>query len=433
MWQVFLQLFLISVNAVFACAEIAIISINDKKLAKMAASGDKRASRLLYLTGQPARFLSVIQVGITFAGFLGSAFAADNFASRLTASLVESGINVSASKLHTISVIVITLILSYFTLVLGELVPKRIAMRNAEKIGLAMSGFITFVSKLFAPIVWLLTLSTNSLLRLVRIDPNADDEEVSEEEIRLMVDVGSEKGVIDSQEREFIHNLFDFDDKTAEEIMTHRTKVSVLWIDESIEQWENTITQSVHTIYPVCKDDMDDVIGILNMKDYFRLRNKAREAIIEHCIKSAFFIPESIHINVLFENMKKSRSHFAIVIDEYGGMSGIITMNDLLEELVGDLEDDASAPEDEPPIVQIDSKTWEIRGFASLKVVSEQIGISFPDDDIDTFGGLVFDMLGTIPSIDDKPETEGFGLKIQVLEVNERRLEKALVQLSEKE
>jgi len=237
LWQLVLQIFLILINAVFACAEIAVISMNDTKLSKLAATGDNRALKLTMLTSQPARFLSTIQVGITLAGFLASAFAADNFSQRLVNLLVNLGVKIPETTLATISVILITLILSYFTLILGELVPKRLAMRNAEKLALGMSGIIYFVSKVFSPIVSLLTVSTNGILRLLGIDPLAAEEAVTEEEIRMMVDEGSEKGTIDADEKEMIQNVFEFDNKTARDVMTHRTEVSLLWLDESIEQW----------------------------------------------------------------------------------------------------------------------------------------------------------------------------------------------------
>ncbi|HEX3023389.1 MAG TPA: CNNM domain-containing protein, partial [Lachnospiraceae bacterium] len=239
-WQIILQIILIALNAIFACAEIAVISMNDNKLAKLASQGDKRALRLTALTSQPARFLATIQVAITLSGFMGSAFAADNFSDRLVSGLVNMGVTIPESTLNSISVIIITLILSYFTLVFGELVPKRVAMKKAEKLALGMSALVSSISRIFAPIVWLLTTSTNGLLRLLGIDPNEEDEEVTEEEIRMMVDAGSEKGTIDNDEKELIQNVFEFDDLTVEEICTHRTEVSLLWMDESMEQWENT-------------------------------------------------------------------------------------------------------------------------------------------------------------------------------------------------
>lgn len=425
--KLLLQLFLIVVNALFAGAEIAVISMNDNKMAKLATEGDKRAVRLAKLTDQPARFLATIQVGITLAGFLGSAFAADNFSDKIVNWLLNTGVRIPAATLNTISVIFITLLLSYFTLVLGELVPKRIAMKNAEKLALAMSGLIYAISRIFAPIVSLLTASTNGMLRLLGIDPLAVDEQITEEEIRMMVDEGSKKGAINHSEKEMIQNVFEFDDKTAEEVMTHRTEVSLLWLDESDEQWEKTIIESRHTHYPICDENTDDIIGVLNTKDYFRLKDKSRENVMKHAVKPPYFVPESVRTDVLFRNMKQSRNHFAIVLDEYGGMSGIITIKDLLEQIVGDFDDDIPPEEPSLLIERVDSHTWKINGLTSLKSVSESLNVNLPEDEYETFSGFVFGMLGYIPEDGSTPEVEGYGLNIKVLQIKEHQLEKAVV------
>jgi putative hemolysin len=421
-----LQVILISVNAVFASAEIAVISMNDNRMAKMAAEGDKRAIKLSKLTLQPSQFLSIIQVGITLAGFFGSAFAADNFASKLTAFLIGTGVDIPASTLNTISVIVITLILSYFTLVFGELVPKRFAMKNAEKMALFMAGMLYLISKVFKPLVWFLTASTNGILRLIGIDPNSEDEEVTEEDIRMMVDVGSEKGSINVNEKEMIQNIFEFDNKTAEEVMTHRTEVNILWLDETDEEWEQKIIESRHSRYPLCDGSADNVIGVLNVKDYFRLKDKSRENIMDKAIKPAYYVPETVRTDVMFQNMKKTRNHFAVVFDEYGGMSGVITMDDLIEQIVGSFDDDYLTPED-PTIEKIDEDTWKIKGSAYLDDVSKQLGIPLPDEDFDTFGGLVFGVLGIIPEDGSTMEMDEYGLKIKITEIKGRRLETAIV------
>ena len=432
LWPLILQFILILINALFAGAEIAVISMNDNKLAKLTAMGDKRAMRLSELTAQPARFLSTIQVGITLAGFLASAFAANNFSGMIVDWLVKSGVTISPAKLDTISVVTITLILSYFTLVLGELVPKRIAMRKAEQLALAMSGLIYFIAKLFAPVVWLLTVSTNGILRLLGIDPHADDEVITEEEIRMMVDAGSEKGAISHNEKDMIQNIFEFNDKDAEDIMTHRMEVSVLWMDESDEQWDSTITESKHSIYPVCDGSTDNIIGVLKAKEYFRIKDRTREKVLETAVKPAWFVPETVRADVLFRNMKDSRNHFAIVLDEYGGMNGIITMNDLLEEIVGELDDDDSIPEEPPLIERIDSQTWKIQGTAPLDMVSVQLGIVLPENEYDTFGGLIFGLLGTVPDDGSTPELEEYGMNIKVTEIKNHRLETAVVYLEAK-
>jgi putative hemolysin len=426
-----LQILLISLNAVFACAEIAVISMNDNKMAKMAAAGDRRAIRLARLTSQPARFLATIQVAITLSGFLGSAFAADNFSDRLVAWLLRIGVAIPEKTLDTLAVVLITVILSFFTLVFGELVPKRVAMRKAEKLALSMSAFIDLIARLFAPIVWLLTASTNGILRLLGIDPNAEDDEVSEEEIRMMVDVSSEKGGIDQEEKEFIQNVFEFDDLTAGDIATHRTEVSLLWMDESMAQWEETIHDSRHSLYPVCNESVDDVVGVLNAKDYFRLHDKSRDSVLRTAVRAAYFVPESVKADVLFRNMKYTRNRMAVVLDEYGGVSGIVTMNDLVEQLVGKFDDEDETPEDVPDIERIDSKTWKIRGSALLEEVSAALGVQLPDEEYDTFGGLIFGAHGVIPEDGSNFEIETDGLVIKVIEISDHRIQKALVCLKE--
>lgn len=422
-----MQLILLICNAVFACAEIAVISLNDNRLAKLAAEGDKRAVRLARLTNQPARFLATIQVVITLSGFLGSAFAAENFSDGIVDRLVGLGVGIPRGTLDTITVTLITLVLSYITLIFGELVPKRVAMRNAEKLSLAISGLMTFISKLFAPIVWLLTVSTNAVLRLLGIDPNEKDEEVSEEEIRMMVDVGSEKGVIDEEEQRMIQNVFEFDDLAVEEFATHRTDMVVLWEDESVEQWNQTIRENRHSLYPVCGETADDVIGILNAKDYFRLEERTRENILREAVRPAYFVPQSIRADVLFRQMKKTRNHFAVVLDEYGGVQGIVTMNDLLEQLVGDLDDDAAMPEEPAEIEQLDEGTWRIQGGAALDDVAEQLGVELPTEEYDTFGGFIFGTYGSVPDDGSQFEIDACGLHIKVVEIAEHRIEQALV------
>ncbi|MEG0571207.1 MAG: hemolysin family protein [Oscillospiraceae bacterium] len=428
LWQILLQILLIALNAVFACAEIAVISMNDNKLARMAAAGDKRAVRLARLTSQPARFLATIQVAITLSGFLGSAFAADNFSDKLVTWLVSLGVSVPVATLDTVSVIVITLILSYFTLVFGELVPKRIAMKKAEALALGMSGLISAISKLFAPLVWLLTASTNGILRLCGIDPNSEDEEVSEEEIRMMVDVGNEKGVIDLVEREMIQNVFEFDGLTVGEFATHRTEIALLWMDETAEEWEKTINESRHTLYPICDETVDHVIGILNIKDYYRLTDRSRENVLLEAVKPAYFVPESVCADVLFAQMKNSHNHFAVVLDEYGGMSGIVTMNDLLEQLVGDL-DDMQSTNPTSNLEQIDELTWRVHGSVSLDEVKEKLNTPLPTHDYDTFGGWVLAQYGFIPEDGTAFELEVGSLHINVTKMKEHRIDEAVLSI----
>lgn len=420
-----LQLVLIALNAVFACAEIAVISMNDTKLAKMAAEGDKRAMRLARLTSQPARFLATIQVAITLSGFLGSAFAAENFAGMLASGLQKLGVPLSAEVLHSVSVVVITLVLSYLTLVFGELVPKQVAMRKAEKLALGMSGLISFISKFCAPLVWLLTVSTNGVLRLMGIDPNAQPEEVSEEEIRMMVDAGNESGTIDNEEREFIQNVFEFDNLPVEEVITHRTDVTFLYLEDSLDIWDQTIAETRFTYYPICKETPDHIVGVLNSKIYFRMKEKTKEAVLEQAVTEAYVVPESLKADVLFRNMKKEHQQIAVVLDEYGGMSGIITIKDLIEELVGDLEDDIPEEETLEQIIQLEDDLWQVEGLALLEELSEVLGMQLESEEYDTLNGLVFHHLGTSPEVDEVVELEG--LHITVTKVQNYQVETALI------
>lgn len=425
---ILLQVVLIFLNAVFACAEIAVISMNDNKLARMAAEGDKRAVRLAQLTSQPARFLATIQVAITLSGFLGSAFAAENFSGILVEALVKTGIPIAPSILDSVSVIFITIVLSYFTLVFGELVPKQIAMRKAEPLALAMSGMISGIAKIFAPLVNMLTMSTNGILRMLGIDPNGDTENVSEEEIRMMVDAGSEKGTIDHEEREFIQNVFEFDDLTAEEILTHRTEVIMLDVEESAEGWKDTIFRTRHTLYPVCQGTADKVIGVMNAKDYFRLDSRDLENVMRQAVSPAYFVPDTIKADVLFRNMKKRKETMAVVLDEYGGVTGILTINDLIEQLVGDLGED----EEEHTVEQLEENVWKISGGIPLEEVSEQLGISLSCEEYDTFSGLIFHHLQSIPEDGTDVEIEFSGLKIRVTEIEDHQVKTAIVQKTEK-
>ncbi len=426
--MILLQLILILLNAVFACAEIAIISINDNKLAKMASEGDKRAIRLEKLTSQPAKFLATIQVAITLSGFLGSAFAAENFSGVLVDFLVDLGVKIPESVLDSIAVVFITIILSYFTLVLGELVPKQIAMRKAEALALGLSSLITGISKVFAPLVSLLTASTNGVLRLLGIDPNAEAEEVSEEEIRMMVDVGSEKGAIDFEEKEFIQNVFEFNDLSAEEVLTHRTDVIMLDLEDSMETWKDIIYNSRHTRYPVCDGTADKIVGILNSKDYFRLEDKSRESVMENAVKPVYFVLDTIKADTLFRNMRKERHMLAVVLDEYGGMSGIITINDLVEQLVGDLGEEA-AEEEIAPIKQLNEDSWMIQGSALLEEMMEVIDVPFDIEEFDTFSGYVLHELESIPEDGAEVELEVERLHISAIKIKNHQVESAVVRV----
>ncbi|MBQ1208514.1 MAG: HlyC/CorC family transporter [Lachnospiraceae bacterium] len=417
---------LIFLNAVFASAEIAVISINEMKLKKMAEQKDKRAIKLTKLTSDSSRFLSTIQIAITLAGLLSSAFAADNFADPLVEWLIGLGITISPSILNTAAVFVITIVLAYFNLVLGELVPKRLAMQKADSMALGMAGMLYGVAKLFSPIVTLLSWSTDLVLKLLGIDPDAEDDKMTEEEILMVLAEGNEQGVIDEHESEIIQNLFEFGDTEAEQICTHRVDVVALDENDSDEEWQEIIYTEKHTYYPIYRDTKDNVTGILDTRDYFRLRDTSRAEIMAQAVRPVYFIPEGLKADTLFQNMRRERKYFAVLLDEYGGMSGIITIHDLLEAIVGDMydEDETDIPE---KIQKISENRWLICGDAELTDLEKTFDIDLPDE-CETFNGLVCDILGTIPEDGSTPVCEKYGLKIFVQTVERHYVEKSIVE-----
>ena len=413
--QILLQLILIALNAVFACAEIAVIQTGKTKLEKLSDEGNKKARRLLKLTDNPAKFLATIQVAITLAGFLGSAFAADNFSVYIVNAL-SGKTPLSDEVIETLSVILITLVLSFITLVFGELVPKRVAMKRSEKIALGISGPVKFISVVFAPLVWLLTVSTNGLLRLMRIDPNESEDEVSEEDILMMADAGSEQGSIDEEENKMIRNIFEFDDITVGEAATHRTEMSVLYLEDSDEEWERTIIQNDIEYFPVCGESIDDVKGILNSNFYLRLSNHSRDHVMKHAVTAPLFVAQVTKTDALFKKMKHDRTYAALVVDEYGGTHGLITMSDLVEQIMGDLEED-----DEKEIVE-SGEGYKISGAAPRESIDELFGIDTGDDDSATVGGFLMEQFQKIPTAGDEITVDGVYIKITKAD-NKRVLE----------
>lgn len=425
--SILLQILLISLNAVFACAEIAVLSLSAARLDKLVEEGNKNAKKLQNLTKVPAKFLSTIQVAITLAGFLGSAFAADHFAGPIVDSLRGTGVYQALGEgvIRTVAVILITILLSFVTLVFGELVPKRVAMRKSEKVALGMAGFLSAVSVIFAPLVWLLTKATNGVLRLLRIDPDEKDEEVTEEGIRMMVDAGSESGAIEEDEKELIQNVFDFNDITAGEIATHRTQMVVLWAEDDLDEWNRTIVGSEHTYYPVCGETIDDILGILNSKIYFRLADKSKESVMENAVFPAYFVPDSMAADDLLRSMKQKSERAAIVVDEFGGTHGLVTVNDLIEKIVGELDNDESIEE----IAEVDENTYRILGSADLSKLEELTGLEL-DSDATTVGGWVTEQFGDLPNPGDSFEYEN--LTVTMSAADERRVHEVIVKINPK-
>ncbi|MDR0683980.1 MAG: hemolysin family protein [Spirochaetaceae bacterium] len=422
--QLLLQMVLIMLNAVFASAEIALISLNEAKLEKRAKDGNKNAKRLLSLTKQPEKFLATIQVGITIAGFLGSAFAADNFSNKLVMFLSRAKLPFTDSALKTISLVLITILLSFVTIVFGELVPKRVAMKKAEHLAYLMSIFILIISKLFYPAVWLLSRTSNAVLFILGIDPNNTGSSVTEEEIRLMVDAGSRQGVIEQNEKEIIQNVFEFDNSSASDFMTHRLDTVILFLRDNDEVWRKTIINNPYNHYPVCGNTADDIVGVLSTRDYLLLNDHTRANVMKNAVHEALFVPESLKADLLFKKMKSGHDSFALVIDEYGGFTGIITMYNLLGAIVGSIDDSVDGA---PLIEKSPAGEWFVNGAAPLDKLAAALDVRLPVDQYDTFAGLVLGILGKVPEDGEQTELEFADLVIKILEVKDHRLERGLV------
>ena len=425
--QLLLQLVLIAVNALFAATEIAVISLNETKVRRMAESGDRKAAKMLRMVTEPTGFLSTIQICITLAGFLGSAFAADNFSDKLVNWLINdcevSG--VSPSALDTISVIIITLVLSYFTLVLGELVPKRIAMKRSESIARAVSGLMIAMTAALRPIIWLLTVSTNGVLRLCGIDPEDNAEEVSEEEIIMMLDEGEEAGSIESGEKELIKNVFSLNDTTAEDVMVHRSQVAFLKRDDARTTLLNEIAESGYSRFPVYGENIDDIVGILYAKTYLTAQSRGERCEMKDFLMPPRFVHASTHINRILLDMQREHAHMAVVVDDYGGVIGIITLEDILEELVGEIWDESDEVIEN--IRERSNGSYDINGSTRLSDMCESVGCSI-DSNADTVGGWVTEMLGGIPESGESFECGG--MHVTVESTDERRVLKVNVNVN---
>ncbi len=428
--QLFLQLLLILLNAFFAATEIAFVSLNENKLKHQSEESDKKAEKMLKMVQEPTGFLSTIQIGITLAGFLGSAFAADSFSDKLVNWMINTlKFNESIRPtLDAVAVIFITLILSYFTLVLGELVPKRIAMKNSEKFARRVCGFINGLATVLKPIVWFMTVSTNGVLRLCGINPKEEEETVSEDDIRLMIDIGEEKGTIDADEKEMIENIFEFSDTAVNEIMIHRTAVTFLDVSSTPEEIMQIIKDSGYSRFPVYEDNLDNIIGILRTREFLMENLKDNTPDLRKLVKPAKFVHESVRADVLFKDMQKTHVHMCIVVDEFGGTMGVITLEDLLEEIVGNIYDE-SDEQNKPDITKLEDNLWRIAGTTQLDDISEtlDIEIDYETEEYKTLGGLVFSEMPSIPDDGSTPEVEAKGLKIKVEKIVDLRVESALV------
>ncbi|WP_252226160.1 hemolysin family protein [Clostridium sp. ZBS2] len=418
--QIILIVILTLVNAFFASAEMAIVSLNKNKIKLLAEDGDKKAIILLKLMDEPTKFLSTIQVGITLAGFFSSASAATGVSQDLARYLSKFNIPYS----NKIALIIVTVIISYITLVFGELFPKRIALKKSEAIAMFSVRPILYVSKITAPFIKLLSASTNILVRLSGLDKDGLDEKVSKEEIRSLVEVGQEHGVINETEKDMINSIFEFDDKLADEVMTPRTDVYLININKPLEEYLDELIEEKYSRVPVYEEDIDNIIGILYMKDFMlEARKYGFENVdIRKILHSPYFVPETKNIDDLFNELKSSKKHMAILIDEYGGFSGIVTIEDLIEEVMGNIDDEYD--EEECYIQKIDGNTFIVNGLMPINDLNDYLNIQLVSEDCDTISGFLINFIGRIPEDIEEKVIEYENVIFKIESVKEKRIEK---------
>ena len=430
-FQIIILILLTLVNAFFAASEMAIVSMDKKKLLTLSEQGDKRAIKVEKLLKEPSKFLSTIQVGITFAGFFTSASAAVGLSHKF-GNFLE---NLSVPFAYRVSFVLITVILAFFSLVFGELVPKRIALQNAEKFALFSVGTINFVYKIMSPFVYLLSLSTNVILKIFSVPTSGVEAKVTLEEIKSIVEVGQEQGIINPTEREMIDGVISFDDVLAEEVMTARTEVFMIDIDEPDKDFE-TLMQMRYSRVPVYEDDIDNIIGILYIKDFFLEAYKVgfKNVNIRSILRPAYFIPERKNINDLFLELKNSRNQMAVLIDEYGGFTGIVTMEDLIEEVMGEIDDEYDKKTN-PAIKKIDDRHFIATGACEIEDVNNACNLKLDEnsEDYDTLGGMLMYLLGYIPNDGEKLTIEDNGVIYNILSIYEHRVKKVRIVLPKEE
>ncbi len=431
-FSIVLLFVLILVNAFFAMSEMAIVSLNDNMIDKLAEEGHKKAKKIKKLTENPSNFLSTIQIGVTLAGFLTSASASTTFANMLTEGILSISTNLEKFEdiISGVSVVVITIIMSYFSLVLGELAPKRMAMQKPEMIAYKVVDILLVVKKVCTPFVKILSLSTNAVVRLFGFDPNADEESVTEEEIRMLVDVGQEKGVIEDHQKEMINNIFEFDDIDVKEIMTHRTDMIAVEDTDSLEKVVKLSIEHGYSRIPVYHEDQDNIIGIIYIKDLLKYVSESlpKTESPSDVMRPAHYVPSSKNCGDLFSELSEKRVQMAVVVDEYGGTAGIVTMEDLVEAIVGNIRDEYDDEEEE--IAVVSENIFTIDGTTYIEEVNELVGEIIPEGDYDTLGGFIISLLGFLPIDGDMNEVTFRNIKFTILNVEERRIGKVRVEIT---
>ena len=425
--QLLVQVVLILINAFFAATEIAVISLNANKLRKLEEDGDKLAPKLLRMVEDSSSFLSTIQIAITLSGFLGAAFAGDAFAEYLTDWLVCLGVGIPASVLNTISLVVVTIILSYFTLIFGELVPKRIAMQKSMEMARLSCRVVSAIAFIARPVVKLLSLSTNGVLRLLRMRTDTQEEQVTEDEIRMMIDLGNENGSINEDEKELLHNVFDFSDQTVSDVMTHAADVTTIHVDAERDEVLYTIRSTGLSRFPVYGEDESDILGVLNARDFLVDLAENGNKTVRELMRPAYLVPETLSADDLLRDMQRKKIHLAVVIDEYGELAGVITVEDLLEEIVGNIYDEFD-PAESPELEHLGENLWRVSGSLSVEDLAEELDMEIPEDeDYDTVGGMLLSCLRTIPADGTQPVVQVNGLELKAERVEDHRIQSVLV------
>ena len=422
--QIAVLVVLILLNAYFAASEIAFISLNDAKIEKQAKEGNKKAKQIYKMLKNPSKFLATIQIGITLAGFLSSAFASDAFADKLAPMLNNLLPMLGTDTWRTISIILITILLSFFTLVFGELVPKRLAMKYYEKVSFGTIGVIRGISFITAPFVKLLTFSTNVISKIFGVKEN-EEEIVTEEEIKMMIDEGEEKGTIDQEEKELLNNVFEFNDTTASEIMTPRIDIFALKISQDLYEVLDELDDYKYSRIPVYEDTIDNIKGIILFKDILKDLRDKKKINIKKLIKEVHFVPESVPIDKLFRQLQRNKMQMAIVIDEYGGTAGLVTMEDILEELVGNIFDEHD--EEELEYELIDENTYMVNGKISIGDLEKIIGIEISDGDYETLSGYLLGKLEELPPEGEETIIEDGKLTYKIEEYEDKRIKRVKI------
>jgi len=403
---------------------MAIVSLNKNKLKILIEEGNKKAILLDNLLKEPSKFLSTIQVGITLASFFASASAATGLSQFLSEALKPLNIPYSSQ----ISMILITFILSYVTLVFGELIPKRIALRNSENIALSSVGVIVFISTIFSPFVKFLTFSTNLVLTILRMKEDNIEEKVSKEELRSLVEVGKEHGVINESEQEMIENIIEFDEKIAREIMIPRTKVFLIDKNISIHELFENKEIGKYSRIPVYENEADNIIGILLTKDLMMEAYKKGfdDIKISDLVQEAYFVPETKNVNELFNEMQLEKKHITILIDEYGGFSGIVTLEDLIEEVMGNIDDEFD--DEDLSIHQISKNKYLVNGDVSLYDLNDNFHFELESKYYDTLSGILIENLGYIPEDNENIEPITInGVVFKPQRVRNKKIEKVVM------